>query len=207
MTFVGSLPVTDVFSGTTQSSRPYLPRLYPLSKTPSNKSSTLMMTLESSSSSSASTTESTTISINETQWNSAAELLRSYGGMSDDDDTEISKILSRAFGWTSQAYWRGQRTRSNPSLDAIQNALKVFTHELQLQPNDIRSVLRKFPEAMALDEDGTQLRDNQRYMKDTLRMDAERVRKSVIAQPQALGYNFDCGGDCQGECVRCWVRF
>ena len=34
-----------------------------------------------------------------------------------------------------------------------------------------------------------------------------RMPIHAVPPAQVLGYNVDCGGNCQGDCNRCWVRF
>lgn len=141
--------------------------------------------------------------IDANSWDAAAKTLRTVGL---EEDEELSKLLSRAFGWTSQAYWRREKVKENPDPESVERALEFLRNEVGFDDAEVANVLRGFPEAMALSVD-ERMRENIRLLRENLKMDEKRIRKAVLGQPQILGYTLDCGGDCQGECARCWVRF
>jgi len=68
------------------------------------------------------------------------------------------------------------------------------------------TVLTKFPEVLALDV-ASQLQKNVDTLQSQWFVRGLALKKLLRTQPQVLGYNVDCGGDCQGDCNRCWVRF
>eukprot|EP00179_Madagascaria_erythrocladioides_P009526 CAMPEP_0198325042 /NCGR_PEP_ID=MMETSP1450-20131203/12886_1 /TAXON_ID=753684 ORGANISM="Madagascaria erythrocladiodes, Strain CCMP3234" /NCGR_SAMPLE_ID=MMETSP1450 /ASSEMBLY_ACC=CAM_ASM_001115 /LENGTH=179 /DNA_ID=CAMNT_0044028887 /DNA_START=264 /DNA_END=803 /DNA_ORIENTATION=+ len=127
------------------------------------------------------------------------------------DSPTTDKAVLRAFGWSSQAYWRGELVRAEPSAEAAEKALAFLQDADGLGMNAAQAckAVQKFPEVLALPSvgDGQRMNESLEKMRQTWKLKGPVLRNAVVANPQALGYTFDCGGDCAGECARCWVRF
>lgn len=69
------------------------------------------------------------------------------------------------------------------------------------------SVTRRqaFPELLGCTQDA--LRANVAKLRSDWKLDGRVLAGAVARQPAVLGYTLDCGGDCAGECNRCWARF
>jgi hypothetical protein len=117
-------------------------------------------------------------------------------------------IVTKCFGWGpgSQRFWRGAVVEEPPDLDRVRESVSFLRGELGLNDSEIAQVVKKFPEVLRLDVN-SRMRSNTEYMRTTWSLTGGRLTDAVKAQPQVLGYDVDCGGDCQGECARCWARF
>lgn len=65
--------------------------------------------------------------------------------------------------------------------------------------------IKNFPEVFGLDVEN-QMRANVEKLKKDWKMTDKVIPNVVKRQPQVLGYNVDCEGNCMGECNRCWIR-
>jgi mTERF len=117
-------------------------------------------------------------------------------------------IVSKAFGWgpTSQRFWRGDVVQEIPSSARVGASLAFLRDELGITDPDIAAMLKKFPELLRLDVQD-RMRANVEFMQTTWNITGSRLVEAVKSQPQVLGFDVDCGGDCQSECARCWARF
>lgn len=119
---------------------------------------------------------------------------------------EAELTVRRAFGWGSQRYWRRAVLREAPSAAAAQRRLHFLRDTLALRHADVQLVLRRFPEVLRLDMQ--QLRDAVALMqRNWPALTGSRLAAAVRDKPAVLGFDFDCEGDCQGECSRCWAQF
>ncbi|CAA6667691.1 unnamed protein product [Spirodela intermedia] len=94
---------------------------------------------------------------------------------------EADAMLGKAFGWVHSPYWGEERERQVPSHEVVGETL-TYLRDLGLSDDDLRKLLKKFPEVLGCGLD-------------------EEVKVNV------LGYNVDCKGDCIAQCTRCWARF
>ncbi|KAG2495410.1 hypothetical protein HYH03_006358 [Edaphochlamys debaryana] len=136
-------------------------------------------------------------------WQSAVEALSDSLGLTED---EASRLLARAFGWTTQAFWRREKVEELPTPSQVQGVLEFLMDDLELGPEEQLKVVKAFPELLACDTE-SRLRANTAQLQKQWRLEGAALSKAVLRQPQVLGYSVDCGGDCIGECNRCWVRF
>lgn len=65
--------------------------------------------------------------------------------------------------------------------------------------------VKSFPEVLGLDVE-SQMQANVEKLKKDWKMTDKVIPNVVKRQPQVLGYNVDCEGNCLGECNRCWIR-
>lgn len=141
------------------------------------------------------------------EWKEVALVVKALNPAFDDKDAD--KIVSRAFGWASQKWWRGDVIHEPPSLAVVQNVIAFLKEEVGFDEHVIGTrVLKKFPEVIRMDIE--RMRQNRDYLKETypaLNSNPKALLNSLTEQPAALGYDVDCGGDCMSECSRCWVRF
>lgn len=70
----------------------------------------------------------------------------------------------------------------------------------------LAKVVKGFPEVLGCGVDD-QLKQAVEVLEKTWKMRGPVIANTVMRRPQVLGYNYDCEGDCAGECNRCWVRF
>mmetsp|Transcript_42300 Transcript_42300/g.70446 ORF Transcript_42300/g.70446 Transcript_42300/m.70446 type:complete len:128 (-) Transcript_42300:142-525(-) len=120
-------------------------------------------------------------------------------------DTENAEsILEKGFGWGSQAYWSGSLTDVVPTPEQVQCVLD-FLGEQNIQGPDLLKLVSDFPEVLALHE--KQLKYACTYLEYEYYVKGDALTNYIKNSPTVLGANYDCAGDCKGECNRCWVRF
>ncbi|KXZ47561.1 hypothetical protein GPECTOR_34g720 [Gonium pectorale] len=119
---------------------------------------------------------------------------------------ECGQLLARAFGWKTQAFWRREKVEELPTPGQVSGVLAFLHDDLALSPEEQLKLVRAFPEVLACDVQ-ERLRANVAQLQSQWRLQGATLSKAVLRQPQVLGYSVDCGGDCIGECNRCWVRF
>lgn len=140
------------------------------------------------------------------EWSEVASLLQSLSpGLS---PSAADAAVRRAFGWATQKWWRGDVVREPPTTAPVLAAVCFLRDELGLTDDEIGGrMLKKFPEIVRLPVE--RMRENVALIQTSYPvMKKEAVlRATVVEQPQALGFDVDCGGDCKAECARCWVRF
>ncbi|GLC47467.1 hypothetical protein PLESTB_000133700 [Pleodorina starrii] len=139
----------------------------------------------------------------EATWKASGDALSGALGLSSE---ESGRVLARAFGWTTQAFWRREKVEELPMPGQVVGALGVLQQDLGLSSEEAAKVVRLFPEVLACDVEG-RLRTNIAQLKSQWRLQGPTLAKAVLRQPAVLGYSLDCGGDCIGECNRCWARF
>ncbi|GIL57891.1 hypothetical protein Vafri_13107 [Volvox africanus] len=139
----------------------------------------------------------------ESMWKASCDVLATSLGLGAD---ESSRLVARAFGWTTQAFWRQEKVEELPTPTQVENALEVLRIDLAMTPEEAARVVRVFPELLACDVEG-RLRANIAQLGSQCRLKGPTLTKAVIRQPAVLGYSLDCGGNCIGECNRCWARF
>ncbi|KAG2448931.1 hypothetical protein HYH02_006279 [Chlamydomonas schloesseri] len=137
------------------------------------------------------------------QWQESVAALDSVLGFGAD---ECSRLLARAFGWTTQAFWRREKVQELPSPDQVCEALAFLAADLGMSTEEQVKTVQAFPEVLACDTE-TRLRVNVGQLQKQWRLQGATLTKAVLRQPQVLGYSVDCSGDCIGECNRCWARF
>lgn len=122
------------------------------------------------------------------------------------DERTGDKIVSRAFGWATQKFWRGRKKNEAPSLDVLENSLKFLMDVVEIKEATLPCLIMDFPEVIALDV--SRMQDNVNFITKTYPyIKGERLTRAVLGNPAVLGYDFDCEGDCKSECARCWAQF
>jgi hypothetical protein len=139
-------------------------------------------------------------------WNDVAAEIRSIDAAALDGVADA--VVSKAFGWgpSSQRFWRGDVVEEVPSLERVRAAVAFLRDDIGMTDHDIAVLVKKFPEILRLDVDA-RMRKNVELMETTWNIRGARLRDAVKSQPQVLGFDVDCSGDCQSECARCWARF
>jgi len=117
-------------------------------------------------------------------------------------------VLTRAFAWGSQIYWRKKRAQEVPTPEAIRPTLEFLTRELAMNAAQAADVVRAFPEVLGVSLE-RRVKPNVRRIETEWKLKNPRLKNSIIENPDCLGYDVDCAvqGDCVGECARCWARF
>lgn len=122
------------------------------------------------------------------------------------DEQKADALVSRAFGWGTQKFWRGRVKKQTASLDTMSASIDFLRDVIELDDDSIAKLIPKFPEVLALSVN--RMRENVNYIQRTYpNLKGKLLKNAINANPAALGYDFDCEGDCKSECARCWVQF
>lgn len=122
------------------------------------------------------------------------------------DESKADAFVSRAFGWGTQKFWRGRVKKQTASLNKMSASIDFLRDILELDDAAIAKLIPKFPEVLALSVN--RMSENIDYIQRTFpSLKGKILKNAIIANPAALGYDFDCEGDCKSECARCWVQF
>eukprot|EP00245_Coleochaete_scutata_P006153 TRINITY_DN20337_c0_g1_i1.p1 TRINITY_DN20337_c0_g1~~TRINITY_DN20337_c0_g1_i1.p1 ORF type:complete len:251 (-),score=45.39 TRINITY_DN20337_c0_g1_i1:321-1073(-) len=118
---------------------------------------------------------------------------------------EAEKMLERAYGWSSQAFWMDDRVNEVARPDDLRERIR-YLESLGLNREDLAKAAKEFPEILGLDVEG-RITVNVKELADKWYIDGPSLKGVILRRPQALGLSVDCGGDCIAECNRCWARF
>lgn len=122
------------------------------------------------------------------------------------DEVAADKIVARAFGWGSQKFWRFRKQKQPPSLSVVNQSLDFLTNSVGIDVTGLPKIIKNFPEVLALEVD--RMQSNVDYIIKTYpNLKGQLLTRAVADNPAVLGYDFDCEGDCQSECARCWAQF
>lgn len=80
-----------------------------------------------------------------------------------------------------------------------------YMSELGLNGDDLKSAISKFPEVLGLPVD-KRMKANVSKIENEYKIKGATLSNIFKRKPQVLGFNFDCEGDCQGNCSRCWMH-
>jgi len=138
------------------------------------------------------------------QWEAARARLAAGG---DWEPEEADAVLERAFGWgaASQRYWRQTREEQPPCPETVGAVLEFLDSLEGMDSAAMQKVVEKFPEVVGLPVEI--LRNSVVQLEKSFFMKGKVITKTVIRRPDLLGMDFDCLGDCKGQCHKCWVRF
>lgn len=124
------------------------------------------------------------------------------------DEEAAEKAMGRAFGWTTQAYWRNTKVEEVPKMDEMEARIE-YLNSIGLTTEKLSKVVAKCPEILGCDlaqlEGATEHIEKNFFMK----RNTNNFSNYLVRVPQALGNNIDCaaeGVNCLGECNRCWAR-
>lgn len=131
------------------------------------------------------------------QWKTSRHLVEELGFNGDEADD----ILAKSFGWSYSDYWGEEKQASVPDPASVSASLSL----MQSLGVDMVALVKKFPEVMGLTE--KEIQYSLGTLDGTWGIAGKNLKSVLMRNPQVLGYNIDCGGDCAGECTRCWVRF
>ncbi|TYI39082.1 hypothetical protein ES332_A02G074400v1 [Gossypium tomentosum] len=120
-------------------------------------------------------------------------------------DEEEDKILGKAFGHVHSPYWGEERKKEEPRFEIV-NEILEYLRSLGLSDDDLRKLLKKFPEVLGCDIEH-ELRTNVQILEKDWGIKGKSLKNLLLRNPKVLGYNVDCKGDCIAQCTRCWVRF
>ncbi|KAL5210623.1 hypothetical protein ABZP36_006246 [Zizania latifolia] len=134
-------------------------------------------------------------------WDEAKQILASLDFSIEDAD----KMLKKAFGWIHSPYWSEERKKEVPNVEVVSGVLN-YIRSLGLSDDDLRKLLKKFPEVLGCDLD-SEVKLNVSKLDSDWGINGKTLRSLLLRNPKVLGYNVDCRGDCMAQCTRCWVRF
>ena len=63
----------------------------------------------------------------------------------------------------------------------------------------------KFPEVVGVPVET--LRESLARLESGFFIKGKVATRTLLRRPDVLGMDFDCEGDCKGQCHKCWVRF
>lgn len=120
--------------------------------------------------------------------------------------SDTDRVVARAFGWGSQKFWRGDVKEEPPCLKQVRDSVGCLKEVVGLDEKDVGLVVKKFPEVLRLKVG--RMRENIEFIrKNYAHIQGALLVNAVKETPAVLGFDFDCEGDCQSECERCWVQF
>lgn len=134
-------------------------------------------------------------------WEACREALNAF----DFSVEEADKILGKAFGQVHSPYWGEERKKLIPKLDIIKEIMD-YLRSLSLSEDDLRKLLKKFPEVLGCNLEN-EIKTNVQVLEKEWGIKGKSLRNLLLRNPRVLGYNVDCKGDCMAQCTRCWVRF
>lgn len=116
------------------------------------------------------------------------------------------QIVTRAFGWSSQLYWRKSKIQEVPQPEQVKESLAYLKTILPKQ-DQLTKVIEGFPECVALGVEGEapSLKYACEYIHKEWDMDAPVDAMILAKKPKLLGNTVDCRGTCQGMCHQCWA--
>lgn len=114
-------------------------------------------------------------------------------------------MLGKAFGYIHSPYWSEERKKEVPKLNVVKEVLD-YLRSLNLTEDEIRMVLKKFPEVLGCGLEGG-MKNNVKILEKDWGIEGKSLKNLLLRNPKVLGYNVDCKGDCMAQCTRCWVRF
>jgi len=137
------------------------------------------------------------------QWKACVALVEGVGFEAD----KAEEILTRAFGWGSQAYWRKSKVNQVPSPAQVEESLNFIQELMENKESDVVKVVSGFPESLAIGvEDGPPgLKYASNFIEDSWKMKGKAKTMTIARKPAVLGCQIDCRGDCAGQCHYCWA--
>lgn len=131
------------------------------------------------------------------RWQIARKHVEELGFSSEEADD----VLAKSFGWSYSDYWGEEKQATIPDPETVSNSFSLMK-DLGL---DLSALLKKFPELVGLTE--REIQSSLATLDSKWGIAGKNLKNVLNRNPQVLGYNIDCQGDCAGECTRCWVRF
>jgi len=137
------------------------------------------------------------------KWNTCVGMVEKLGIESD----QAQDIVSRAFGWGSQAYWRKEKVNEVPEPVEMEECLAYIKEMMGDKDSDVGKVVTGFPEVIALgvDDGPPGLKYAVEFIESEWYMDAKARRMTTARKPKILGCRVDCRGNCAGMCHWCWA--
>ena len=137
------------------------------------------------------------------EWDRVRSVL---GSLDSKLESKADKVIERAFGWGSQKFWRGDVKNEAPSEEKVEASISFLKENIGLNEKEIGSLIKDFPEVLRLSL--ARMNSNVEYIQQTYpNIKGQLLINTVKDTPRVLGFDFDCEGDCQSECARCWVQF
>ncbi|KAL8153610.1 hypothetical protein V2J09_011370, partial [Rumex salicifolius] len=134
-------------------------------------------------------------------WETCREVVSEFGFTLE----EQNKILGKAFGHIHSPYWSEERKVVVPKLDVVSEILD-YLRSLSLSDDDLRKVLKKFPEVLGCNLED-ELKNNVTALEKNWGIKGKTLKNLLVRNPKVLGFTVDCKGDCIAQCTRCWARF
>lgn len=132
------------------------------------------------------------------QWQASRKFVEELGFTAE----EANDVLAKSFGWSYSDYWGEEKQATVPDPETVSASMSVMKG---IPGMDMAALVKKFPEVMGLTE--REIQYSLGTLDATWGIAGKNLKNVLMRNPQVLGYNIDCGGDCAGECTRCWVRF
>lgn len=134
-------------------------------------------------------------------WQASRVLLETRVGLA---KTEADFVISEAFGWGSQAYWRQQKVKHPPNVEQVEQVLDLLCR-LGIAESELGKVVGSFPQVLGCKLD--LLENNVDLLRTKWFLKGRVLAGTIVRKPAVLGSTVDCEGSCIAECNRCWARF
>lgn len=86
------------------------------------------------------------------------------------------------------------------------DAVIAYMDELGVKDKDLASAIKQFPQLLGMKVE-ERMKPNITKIEHEFKIKGPAMNNVLKRKPQVLGFNWDCYGDCQGNCPRCWVHF
>jgi len=136
------------------------------------------------------------------QWQATVTMVEEVGFSVE----EAEEIVTRAFGWSSQLYWRKSKIQVIPQPEQVAESIAYLKSNIA-KPADFVKIVKGFPECIALAVEGGPpgLKYAVQFIKDEWDMDGVVFNMVLAKKPKLLGNSVDCKGTCAGMCHQCWA--
>ncbi|KAK9848664.1 hypothetical protein WJX84_010343 [Apatococcus fuscideae] len=135
------------------------------------------------------------------QWNACQSKVEELGFSSE----EAVKFLNKAFAW-QKGYWGPEKTKPEAPSTAQIDAVISYLDELGVTDKDLAGAIKQFPQLLGMKVE-ERMKPNITKIQNEFKIKGPAMKNVLKRKPQVLGFNWDCYGDCQGNCPRCWVHF
>ena len=86
------------------------------------------------------------------------------------------------------------------------DAVLAYLDELGVKDKDLAAAVKQFPQVLGMKVE-ERMKPNVEKIEKEFKIAGPAMKNVLKRKPQVLGFNWDCYGDCQGNCPRCWVHF
>ena len=100
------------------------------------------------------------------------------------DEEQAYKVIKQAFGWSTQAYWRGEKVKETPDIEKIESSLEFLSTIGIDGPGDRKTVVEKFPEVLSVDRE--LMIENVKKLEEKYFLKGKGLSMSVKRKPRVI---------------------